>query len=183
MTVEQTPTVEDISEIAEEIWASYLDPDGLHPLMPAEPDSVKPIREVSASVSITGSWHGHIVLNCSTQTSRHAAAALLAMDVAEVTGPDVVDAMGELANIVGGNLKSTLPAQCSISLPHVVSGADAVTAFPLAEQVCELVAVWLDEPIAISVWHSRSEPGVPSPLTAHGKGGQGHGAAPKESPR
>jgi chemotaxis protein CheX len=108
-------------------------------------------------VSITGSWHGHIVLTCSAETARHAAAALLMMEVAEVAGSDVVDAMGELANIIGGNLKSTLPALCSISLPHVVSGADAVVAWPSAECVCEFVASWLDQPISISVWQSQTE--------------------------
>jgi chemotaxis protein CheX len=166
MSGQQAPTVEDITEIAEEIWASYLDPDGLHPLMSAEP-GVVPVGEVSASVSISGSWHGHVVLKCSAPTARHAAGALLAMEVAEVASADIVDAMGELANIVGGNLKSTLPAQCSISLPHVVFGSDAVSAWPSAEPVCELVATWLDEPISISVWQSRPDSGIHH---GHGRG-------------
>ena len=52
--------------------------------------------------------------------AQRAAAAFLAMDEDEVAEDDVVDVMGELANIVGGNVKSMLPSGCFVSLPHVV---------------------------------------------------------------
>jgi chemotaxis protein CheX len=35
---------------------------------------------------------------------------------------DVCDALGELANMIGGNLKSVLPRGVSLSLPSVVQG-------------------------------------------------------------
>ena len=37
---------------------------------------------------------------------------------------DVYDALGELANMIGGNLKSVLPRGVSLSLPSVVEGAN-----------------------------------------------------------
>lgn len=160
MSFQPTPSVEDLSAIADQVWSSYLDPEGINPLLPIElapPEAQAGTADVCASVSITGSWHGHVVVKCSEATARYAAAALLAMEVAEVSEDDVIDALGELANIVGGNVKSTLPSQCAVSLPHVMTGAGVVSKYPAATQVCELSAVWHDEPVSISVWQSRSD--------------------------
>jgi chemotaxis protein CheX len=162
MTLHLAPTVEDLSEIAEQVWASYLDQGGeqpLFPMGPLAPEGEQPSTDVCASVSISGSWHGHVVVECSNETARHAAAALLAMELDELTGDDLVDAVGELANIVGGNVKSTLPAACVVSLPQVVMGAGARSRWPGATQVCELLAMWQGEMISISVWQSRAEAG------------------------
>ncbi|MEN3309555.1 MAG: chemotaxis protein CheX [Micromonosporaceae bacterium] len=161
MTLQTAPTIEDLGEIAEQVWSSYLDPEGVNPLLPFEPGDSEKTRtrgeSICASVSITGAWHGHVVVSCSALAGRHAAAALLAMEVPEVAQQDVVDALGELANIVGGNVKSTLPAVCMISLPHVISGVGVDSHWPAATQVCELVGEWLNEPVSISVWQSRSD--------------------------
>jgi chemotaxis protein CheX len=156
MTLHLAPTVEDLSEIAEQVWASYLDQGGEQPLLPIGPNAQEeqPNTEVCASVSISGSWHGHVVVECSNEAAKHAAAALLAMELNELTDDDLVDAVGELANIVGGNVKSTLPAACVVSLPQVVMGAGARSRWPGATQVCELLAMWQDELISISVWQS-----------------------------
>ncbi|HKS99691.1 MAG TPA: chemotaxis protein CheX [Rugosimonospora sp.] len=167
MTLQMAPTIDDLGEIAEQVWSSYLDPDGLSPLLPFVSDEHEKTRSqgesLCASVSITGAWHGHVVVSCSAQAAKHAAAALLAMDVPEVTQQDTVDALGELANIVGGNVKSTLPPVCAISLPHVISGIGVDSHWPAAVQVCELIGVWQDEPISISVWQSRSDRAVAAP--------------------
>ena len=37
---------------------------------------------------------------------------------------DVRDSLGELANMVGGNLKSVLPPGVALSMPSVVDGSD-----------------------------------------------------------
>ena len=58
-----TPTVDDLREIAEQVWAAYLDPEGVRPLLVGEP--AEAAGGVSASVSLTGGWHGHVVVTCS----------------------------------------------------------------------------------------------------------------------
>ena len=158
MTEQPTPTVDDLREIAEQVWAAYLDPEGVRPFLVGEPG--EPGTAVSASVSLTGGWHGHVVVSCSSGAARHAAAAFLAMEAGEVSDEDMTDVMGELANIVGGNVKSMLPAATAVSLPHVVSGAD--NRFPTTRQICELAGTWLDEPFSISMWQSRELAEVPA---------------------
>ena len=50
----------------------------------------------------TGTW----CTRAPTEAARNAAAAFLAMDADEVSEEDISDVLGELANIVGGNVKA-----------------------------------------------------------------------------
>jgi chemotaxis protein CheX len=144
-----SPTIEDLRDIAEQVWSSYLDPDGASPLITVEPSA--PGGEVSAAVSVTGPWRGHIVINLSTDASSRAAAALLGIELDEVTPADVSDAVGELVNIIGGNVKGLVAEPSALSLPHVLLGDPAAVRWPSATEVCQLSATWCDEPITVSV--------------------------------
>ena len=150
------PTVEDLQEIADQVWVSYLDPEGVNPLMPLG-EGAQFSGDMHASVSITGSWHGHVVVACSAGAAKQAAAAFLMMEPEEVSEADLADVLGELANIIGGNVKSMLPDGCFISLPHVVTVPTSANHWPAAEQICELAGLWGGEQISISMWQSRAE--------------------------
>jgi chemotaxis protein CheX len=145
----------DLAEMVEQVWMSYLDPEGVRPLIrtgdPAQPS------EVHSSVSITGSWTGHVVYASSTAAARKAAAAFLAMDPAQVGPEDLSDVLGELANIVGGNVKAMLPAGALLSLPQVVLAPESATKYPNAERITGLYGRWEGEPISISMWRSRND--------------------------
>jgi chemotaxis protein CheX len=155
MSVESVPNVEDLTEMVDQVWSSYLDPEGLNPLLPV--DAPGQPSEVHSSVSITGSWHGHIVYASSTAAARQAAAAFMAMEPDEVSQEDVSDVLGELANIVGGNVKAMLPPGCFLSLPQVVMAPTSATVYPSAVQVSGLYGTWLGEPVSITMWQSRND--------------------------
>ena len=155
MSTTQVPNETDLSEIVEQVWSSYLDPEGVNPLIRVE--DLSPGAEVHSSVSITGSWHGHVVYASSTAAARHAAAAFLAMEVDEVSGEDIADVLGEMANIIGGNVKSMLPPGCFLSLPRVVLAPDSATRYPSAVRVSGLAGTWLGEPVSISMWQSKND--------------------------
>jgi chemotaxis protein CheX len=146
-----TISIDDLTEITQEIWSSYLDPEQACPLIP-EPSGGA--GEVSAAVSVTGAWRGHVVVECSAAASRYVAAALMGIESAEVTADDVADALGELANVIGGNVKSLLPAPSALSLPHVVIATRADGYWPAVNEICRLSASWQDEPVNISVLES-----------------------------
>ncbi|MGC9669183.1 chemotaxis protein CheX [Planosporangium sp. 12N6] len=147
MTAHPAPTDEDLFAIAEQVWASYLDVDGTSPLLQVE--RTRPSNEVVASVSVTGAWRGHIVVSCSMPAARNAAAALLGIEVDDAAPEDVTDALGELANIIGGNVKSLMPEPSALSLPVVAINGN--TGWPAAEEVCQLNGQWLGESIAVQV--------------------------------
>lgn len=153
MTAAIVPSDEDLVEITRQVWASYLDPDEIHPLVPgpvADRDT-----DLTAAVSITGAWHGRVFVSCSNAASEHAAAALLGVERDKVTKDDIEDALGELANIIGGNVKGMLPEPCALSLPEVRPGGPVSE--PSLPEACELTGTWDDEPILIRVFGSGTE--------------------------
>jgi chemotaxis protein CheX len=149
---EPVVTEGDLAEMVEQVWVSYLDPEGVSPLV--QTGEVKQPTEVHSTVSITGSWHGHLVYASSRGAATKAAAAFLAMEPDEVGQEDISDVLGELANIVGGNVKAMLPAGCFLSLPTVVLAPDTASYYPAAERISGLYGVWDGEPVSISMWQS-----------------------------
>jgi chemotaxis protein CheX len=155
MSTDVVVSENDLAEVAEQVWVSYLDPEGVHPLIPTG-DDAQP-SDLHSSVSITGSWTGHVVYACSAAAARKAAAAFLAIDPEEVSPEDLSDVLGELANIVGGNVKAMLPPGALLSLPQVVLAPESATKYPNAERVTGLYGRWEDEPVSISMWRSRTD--------------------------
>jgi chemotaxis protein CheX len=147
-----SPTDEDLQMITREVWASYLDSENASPLVPGLVNASD--TQVTAAVSITGAWQGHVVVSCSDAASRNAAAALLGVELGDVTNEDVTDALGELANIIGGNVKGLVPEPSSLSLPYVqLSGKIGC---PFTVETCHLAGTWRDEPIMIRVFESAT---------------------------
>lgn len=155
MSVEAVVSEDVLAEMVEQVWVSYLDPEGVSPLVTTG-DAGQP-SEVHSSVSISGAWTGHVVYASSTAAARRAAAAFLAMEAEEVSQEDLSDVLGELANIVGGNVKAMLPSGCFLSLPQVVLAPDSATKYPNAERITGLYGRWEGEPVSISMWQSRND--------------------------
>ncbi|HVQ95331.1 MAG TPA: chemotaxis protein CheX [Mycobacteriales bacterium] len=144
---------DDLQAITEQVWQSFLDPEGSDPLLLSLLEPA--VSDVAAAVSVTGAWRGHVVIGCSTGASKHAASALLGVSSEEVTEDDVSDALGELANIIGGNVKALLPEPCALSLPYVV--ASAGVRWPSVQEICRLDGMWRDEPVHITVLESTTD--------------------------
>ena len=155
MSVEVEVNENDLAEMVEQVWESYLDPEGLSPLIPTY-DENQP-SEVHSSVSITGSWSGHVVFASSRAAAQRAAAAFLAMEMDEVSEEDISDTLGELANIVGGNVKAMLPSGAQLSLPQVVLAPESSARYPNAKRISGVYGIWEEEPVSISMWQSSSE--------------------------
>ena len=88
-------------------------------------------HDVSAIVGITGRSKGNLVLSFPLAIARHLAASMLGEDDMEsLTEQDMSDCIGEICNIVAGNLVARL--ECDeggnrhISLPSVILGAHRV---------------------------------------------------------
>lgn len=83
---------------------------------------------LSASISICGPWTATIVVAMGEELASRYAADLLGIDAGELTGEDVADAVGELVNVVGGNVKGLLDddGASTLSLPIVTETAPTV---------------------------------------------------------
>jgi chemotaxis protein CheX len=155
MSVEVEVDENDLAEMVEQVWEAYLDPEGVSPLMQTY-DENQP-SEVHSSVSITGSWSGHIVYASSRAAAQRAAAAFLAMELEEVSEEDISDTLGELANIVGGNVKAMLPQGAQLSLPQVVLAPESSARYPNTERISGVYGLWEGEPVSISMWQSSTD--------------------------
>jgi chemotaxis protein CheX len=124
-------------------------------------DVLAPELAVQASVSISGGWNGRVMVACSTALARQVTARLLLITDAELADEDIRDAVSELANVIGGNVKSVMPGPSVLSLP--VSSLSADTELSgRHEQGDEAETgdgdgtsvhlAWREQPIQISVW-------------------------------
>ncbi len=75
-------------------------------------------------VQISGAWDGAVTVQCSARAARHAAQTMFGLSDDDVSVADLQDALGELTNMTGGNIKALLPETCFLGLPVVVEGAD-----------------------------------------------------------
>lgn len=110
---------EAIEQIVQSVFATMANID----LQRADSASVGG-ESLLATVHIAGAWTGTVVLSLSQELAGATAAGMLMMPEAEVSDGDRRDTASELANMVGGNLKSVLPAPSYLSLPTIVSGRD-----------------------------------------------------------
>jgi len=75
-------------------------------------------------VTISGAWDGAVGVYVTEKLGRRAANMMLAIDDAAVSAEDIKDALAELTNVIGGNLKALVPSPSLLGLPVVVEGTD-----------------------------------------------------------
>jgi chemotaxis protein CheX len=141
-------TAPDLAEIVEGTITLML---GLDPGEPASGE--QPARcEIGASVQLAGEWHGAVVVSCDLPFGRRAAAAMFASEPDALSESDVTDALGELANMIAGNVKPLLPGAATISLPTVVRGADVQLGVVGARAIVGIVYRGTDSELAVRIF-------------------------------
>ena len=94
-------------------------------------------RTFAGVVNIAGAWDGAVAVQCGEDLVRQAAVAMFGLAPDAVSQGEMHDALGELANMVGGNFKALLPEPCTLSLPVTVEGDDYRLRLPNAAQVLQ----------------------------------------------
>jgi hypothetical protein len=160
-----------VQSIAEDAWYALVGDDEILVALPGElPDDV-----LSSWVHMTGPWTGTVVLTTGAQTAAELTRALLGETAPErIEHEDVADAFGEIANVVGGNVKAALPGPSVLGLPEV--GEAPAVRNPA--DVCRVDVLWRGQPLTISVQ------GILPPLPAaqpHNEGGSTQTAALPEN--
>jgi chemotaxis protein CheX len=112
----------DFAEVVERVFTGML---GFE-LVRAQSDNVRTPGEARfiGTVHITGSWCGSVVVECPEPFGRIVAATMFGTEPHEVTDDELVDVIGELANMTGGSVKALLEGDAALSLPTVVRGCD-----------------------------------------------------------
>jgi chemotaxis protein CheX len=79
---------------------------------------------LTAAVHLAGDWNGAVLVECSREQACRFASRFLSIDPPETVDDMVRDVLGELANMIGGNLKCLLTPGIHLSMPSVVNGSD-----------------------------------------------------------
>lgn len=88
-----------------------------------------PSEGVLALVGLAGHWAGSGTFSCSAETARKVAGALLMQEYSGIDD-EVLDAVGEVTNMVLGNVKTALEEELGpmgLSIPTVIYGRNFTT--------------------------------------------------------
>ncbi len=103
-----------------------LEAEAYEPRTVAQPD---PVDGVVALIGFTGPWGGTGVLYCHEDLACKMGSAMLMMEINEING-EVLDGVGEVANMVLGNFKESIETHTGalgLSVPTVVCGKNFST--------------------------------------------------------
>jgi chemotaxis protein CheX len=120
-------------------------------------DSPTPRQALGASVQITGPWDGAVVVACDTDFGRRVAAAMFGDDATSMSDEEIADAVGELANMIGGNVKALVGEGTALSLPTVVHGATLSVGVTGAAPCAELSYEHSGARLGVTVYHRQEE--------------------------
>ncbi len=93
-------------------------------------DDSSPKYEISGIIGLSGRAVGTVVLSLSEEVALKSASTMLMCETTAIDA-DVVDAVGELTNMVAGAAKAELEEyELQVSLPNVITGRDHDVHFP-----------------------------------------------------
>jgi len=143
----------DICEVVRNVWDCVL---GL-PVVPAAPHVEWQADErLLGAISISGEWTGVIVLQASRAAAFEAARRMFPDEAEQLSEVDIRDALAELTNIVGGNIKSLVPGPSSLALPGVTTGDNVDLRLLHASLICEPLFLAAGHPVRIAIWANPS---------------------------
>jgi chemotaxis protein CheX len=144
-------TDEQIVGIAHDVWSSFTGTS----LRAADDELAAGTDDlIVGSVAVTGEWRGSVLLACPTQLARTAASAMFDVPAEELTDDEVADALGELTNMIGGNVKSLLPGPGRLSMPEVTVGSSDVVRMPHAVLLNRVALACDGLRLTVSVWQT-----------------------------
>jgi CheY-specific phosphatase CheX len=111
---------QDIREITSAVCNAVLQVDAGARLESEKPRLAGTV--MTGCVQISGAWEGAVLIQVPMSVARAAAATMFETQPSETSQDEVRDALGELANMIGGNIKALLPGPTQLSLPVVVEG-------------------------------------------------------------
>ena len=139
----------EICEVTESIWRSVLGLDVRRGASGSAHDGRR--RFLTGCVQVTGAWEGAITVDCSAALARRAAGIMFDVDPDSAELPEIQDALGELTNMTGGNIKNLLPSPSLLSLPSVTEGLDYSVSVPGGRLLTEVSFECQGEPLLVRV--------------------------------
>jgi hypothetical protein len=103
---------------------------------------------LTMGVRIFGAWEGLVAVTCRRELARAMAAKIF--DESEVDETMLLDTLGELGNVIGGNILESVPAPSMISVPKTNPGG--LASLPVLSQRAESRACYEIEGMLLQVF-------------------------------
>lgn len=123
----------------------------LEPVAGSEEFCVGP-GHLIGSVSLNGKWKGRIEVRLAEALAHAATAAMLMQPVETITEADALDATREIANMLGGVIKTSLPRPCSMDVPESSVATDGLCMQPRTDDVLSVAFRHDTGTLLLCVW-------------------------------
>jgi chemotaxis protein CheX len=143
-------SAEDVLQVADEITGAFLAAPSTTDSSPAGSPA-----EVVSFVHVHGAFDGTVVCSTSRRFAAFCAEQMLAVAAAAVDDESIVDAIGEIANMVGGSVKALLPEPSGLSLPVVTLGGGQTVTLPGSTRLTSVDLRCAGEPFQVAVFAKR----------------------------
>ena len=107
------------------------------------------------SVSLSGMWKGRIEVRLAEGLAQAATAAMLMQPLDTVSAADALDAIREVANMIAGVIKSSLPRPCAMALPESAVVAEEICTRPCSENVLAVAFRHTSGGLVVRVWEEE----------------------------
>lgn len=127
----------------------------LFPRLDAPPVEIGP----TSLVHITGPRPHTVQLSFGAALGDRIAAEMFQMPVEELDDEARADALGELANVIGGGVKALFPGHCQLSLPTVLL-AHGAPILPGAAAIDTVVFTDGETMLSATLWEQRDDSAI-----------------------
>jgi CheY-specific phosphatase CheX len=135
---------EEITQVTTTVWESVL---GI--ALEPRPDIPAVLRPVIGCVRVTGAFNGAVTIECGESVARDAAATMFGVAPRLAGSAEIRDAIGELVNMTGGNVKALLPSVSVLALPTVAEGGHGSAVLPGTEVVTAVAFACEGQPLVV----------------------------------
>ena len=144
--------VEELIQYTQFTWSSILEVD----VEQVDEEFItNPDTDIHACVLISGAWKGMVVTSFHSKLAQAVAKKMFDLKNEKPTDEHLIDAVGELINMIGGNLKALVPQPSFLSLPIVSIGHSILS--PCTQEVCKSVFSCKGQQFRITVLESKEK--------------------------
>jgi CheY-specific phosphatase CheX len=137
------------SQFWEQMLAMTLD------TLPASQEFCVGAGHVLGSVNLNGVWKGRIEVRMAEGLAYQATAAMMMQAVETVGEADTLDATKEIANMIAGTIKSSLPRPCTMTVPESAVEAEGFCGPQSTEDTLVVVFRHASGDLMVRIWEQE----------------------------
>lgn len=111
---------------------------------------------ITGSIQINGNWNGIISIYLPSSLANLITETMFSLNSGEASAETKKDAVGEVINMIGGNIKSILPQPSYLSIP-IFSMEGQSQEFPFTKEVTHCQFAYNGNPFALSIYEQKTK--------------------------